>query len=173
VRTYRARYRNGLLRRQKSMYCSTCGSVVAQHVSYCNRCGAKTGGVRDEAQDSAGGLSLDSLIWAIVSLFIAGLGVIIGLMVVMKEVVGFDLSIVLAVTGLSFLLLVAVEVVLTGMLLSGRKRAWRAGDSARTQEQTTRELEGARAHALPEPVPSVTEQTTRTFEPLYSERKSK
>jgi hypothetical protein len=155
------------------MYCSACGSVVAQNVTYCNRCGAKAGGARDEGGGPAGGLSLDSLVWAIVSLFVAGLGVIIGLMAVMKEVVGFDLPIVLAVTALSFLLLLSVQVVLVGLLLSARRRAARAADDARQQEQTTRELGGARAHALPEPVPSVTEQTTRTFEPVYSERKAK
>jgi hypothetical protein len=40
-------------------------------------------------------------------------------------------------------------------------------------EQVTKELDAAQPRALPEPVPSVTEHTTRTFEPLYSERKSK
>ena len=108
------------------------------------------------------------------SLFVAGLGVIIGLMALMKEVVGFDLPIVLAVTALSFLLLLSVEGVLVGLLLGARRRAGRAGAAAaRTPEQTTKELEGSRAHALPEPVPSVTEHTTRIFEPSYSERKAK
>ena len=156
------------------MYCSACGSVVAQGVSFCNRCGAKAGGARDVGDDDARGLSLDSLVWAVVSLFVAGLGVIIGLMAVMKEVVGFDLSVVLAVTALSFLVLLSIEGVLVGLLLGARRRARRAdGAAARPQEQTTKELEGARAPALPEPLPSVTEHTTRIFEPSYGERKSK
>ena len=156
------------------MYCSACGSVVAQGASYCNRCGAKAGGARDVGHDAAGGLSLDSLVWAVVSLFVAGLGVIIGLMAVMKEVVGLDPPVVLAVAALSFLLLLSVEGVLVWLLLSARRRARRAGAAAaRAPEQTTKELEGARAHALPEPVPSVTEHTTRIFEPSYSERKAK
>ena len=148
---------------------------MAQGVSYCNRCGAKAGGARDAGDKDAGGLSLDSLVWAVVSLFVAGLGVIIGLMAVMKEVVGFDLPIILAVTALSFLLLLSIEGVLVGLLLGARRRARRADADAhaRTQEQTTKELEGSRAHALPEPLPSVTEHTTRIFEPSYGERKSK
>ena len=39
--------------------------------------------------------------------------------------------------------------------------------------QATRELDAAQARVLPEPVPSVTEHTTRAFEPIYNERTSK
>ena len=49
----------------------------------------------------------------------------------------------------------------------------RAGDTGRLKEQMIKELGEAQGRVLPEPVPSITEHTTRAFEPIYSERKSK
>jgi len=113
------------------------------------------------------------LVSAMVGLFILGLVAIAVLVGVMKAVAGFDLPFLLAATMFSFLLMLVVEGVLIGLLLKGRKTAKGADDAGRPKEQTTRELGDAQARALPEPVPSVTEHTTRTFEPVYSERRSK
>ena len=155
------------------MYCSACGSAVAEYVSYCARCGTKAGGAKGENVVRPAELSLDSLVWAIVSLLIAGVGVIIGLMAVMKNVVGLHEGIIIIVTALSFLALLTAEGVLIRILLG----AWRGGretdDGVRPKGQTTKELGEAQPRALHEPVPSVTEHTTRTFEPTYSVRKSK
>jgi hypothetical protein len=155
------------------MYCSTCGSAVAQSLSYCNRCGAKVGGAKGEDIDKPAEMSLDSLVWAMVAVFIAGLGVIIGLMAVMKEVVRFEPGIILAISLLSFILLLVIEGVLIRLLLSNRRGAQETGHIEPSKEQTTKELEWSQARALPEPVPSVIEDATRKFEPVYSERKSK
>ena len=46
-----------------------------------------------------------------------------------------------------------------------------AGDTALSKEQAIKEFEAAQARALPEAMPSVTEHTTRLFEPIYRERK--
>jgi ligand-binding sensor protein len=82
--------------------------------------------------------------------------------------------IVSAMVGLfSFMLMLVVEGVLIGLLLKGRRGAEGAGDAGRSKEQTTSELGEAQARALSEPVPSVTEHTTRILEPVYSERQSK
>jgi hypothetical protein len=48
-----------------------------------------------------------------------------------------------------------------------------AGDRVLSRGQATNELDAAQARALPQPVPSVTEHTTRAFEPIYNERTSK
>lgn len=155
------------------MYCSSCGVGVAQGLSYCNYCGAQLGGEKGEGVGNATGVKPELLVSAMVGLFILGLvaiGVLVG---VMKAVAGFDLPILLAVTMLSFLMMLVVEGVLIGLLLKGKRGAREAGDAGRSKEQTTRELGEARARVLTEPVPSVTEHTTRAFEPGYSERKSK
>jgi hypothetical protein len=110
-------------------------------------------------------------VWAIVSVFVVGLGALIGLMAVMNEGAGFN-PIVLVAAMLSFALMLVVEGVLIWLLLSGRRGAGKAGDARRLKEHTTKELEEARARALPAPAASVTEHTTRTFDPVYNERKS-
>jgi hypothetical protein len=67
--------------------------------------------------------------------------------------------------------LFVIEGVLIWLLLRGGRRAREAGDAEPQRRQATRELAEAQARVLPEPVPSVTEHTTRTFDPVYSERK--
>ncbi|HVF46728.1 MAG TPA: hypothetical protein VNA17_04090 [Pyrinomonadaceae bacterium] len=56
-----------------------------------------------------------------VGLFILGLVAIAVLAGVLKQVAGFDLSILLAIIGLSFLLMLLVEGVLIWMLLRGKR----------------------------------------------------
>jgi hypothetical protein len=47
-----------------------------------------------------------------------------------------------------------------------------AGDTERLKEQATKELSAARERLLPEPLPSITEHTTRTLEPMSSQGKA-
>jgi hypothetical protein len=155
------------------MYCSSCGAAVAQGLSYCNYCGAKLSGAKGDDVIKSSGVKPELLVSAMVGLFILGLvaiGVLIG---VLKAVAGFDIPILLAVTMFSFVLMLVVEGVLIGLLLKGRRGGKEAGDAERLKEQTTKELGEGRARMLPpEHVPSVTEHTTRAFDPIYSERKS-
>ena len=123
---------------------------------------AKDDGVSRRAE-----LFPDSLVWAIVSVFVVGLGCVIGLMAVMKNY-GLNDGLVIAFSLLIFLLMLVVESVFIWLLLSRKKEVREAG---RLNEQMTKELGAAQVRALPEPAASVTEQTTRAFEPVYSERR--
>jgi hypothetical protein len=69
--------------------------------------------------------------------------------------------------------MLVVEGVIIGLLLKGKRGAQEAGDTGRLKEQMIKEMGEAQGRVLPEPVPSITEHTTRAFEPIYSERKSK
>ncbi len=155
------------------MYCSSCGVAVAQGLSYCNHCGTKLGGAEGESVVKSRGVKPELLVSAMVGLFIFGLIAIAVLVGMLKAVAGFDFPFLLIAVMLCFLLMFVVEGVLIGLLLKGRRGAKGAGDTARLKEQTTKELGEAQARSLTEPVPSVTEHTTRSFEPLYRERKSK
>jgi len=155
------------------MYCSSCGVSVAQGLSYCNYCGARLTGAEGDNVVGSSGVKPELLVSAMVAGLILGLVAIAVLIGVLKAVAGFDLPFLVAATMLSFLLLIVVEGVLIGLLLKGRRVAKHAGDDARLQEQTTKEPGEAQARVLPEPVPSVTEHTTRAFEPIYGERESK
>ena len=155
------------------MYCSSCGVAVAQGLSYCNHCGAKLNGAKGDSVIKSSEVKPEKLVEMLVAVFVCGLGAIAVLIGVMKAVAGFDLSIILAVTIFSFVLMLIVEGVLIWLLLNGKRRAKEAGDAERLKGQKTKELGEAQARGLAEPVPSVTEHTTRAFEPIYSERKSK
>ncbi len=155
------------------MYCSSCGVAIAQGLSYCNYCGAKLSGAKGDNVIKSSGVKPELLVSAMVGLFIPGLmaiGVLIG---VMKQVAGFDLPFLLAVTMFSFVLMLVVEGVIIWLLLNGKRSVKEVGDAEPPKEQKTKELGEAQARALPEPVATVTEHTTRAFEPTYSERKSK
>lgn len=147
------------------MYCSSCGSTISIHTIYCNRCGAKI-----PSELASSNQVPDSLVWAIVAAFVGGTGVIIGLMAVMKEVVGFDHGIIMAIAFLSFFALFIIEGVLLSMLIGSMRRKKDSSEPAQLPSRATRELEEARQQMINEPG-SVTEGTTRTFEPVYSERK--
>ena len=154
------------------MYCLSCGAAIAQGLSYCNHCGAKLSGTKDESATKAADSFAESLIWAIVAVFVVGLGTTIGLMAVMKDLLNFGQSLIVTFTMLCFLLMFSIEGVLIWLLLSRRRAEKKTSDPAQLKDQTTKELDTAQARSLPEPVPSVTEHTTRAFEPIYRERKS-
>ena len=145
-----------------AMYCWSCGSAVKPTLSYCNRCGAKLSGTKSDGVTTPAELS--PLVAAIVAAFVFGLGVTIGLMFAMK-MVGFNPGLITALTLLSFLLMLVIEGVFIWMLLSRKRGAKEGGDTARLKEQAAKELGAAREQVLPEPGPSITEHTTREFEP--------
>ncbi len=155
------------------MYCSSCGVTVAQGLSYCNYCGAKLNGVKGDNVIKSSEVKPELLVSAMVAVFVLGLGAITVLMGVMKAVLDLNVGQILAFTVLSFLIMLLVEGVIIWLLLRRNRGAAETGDTALSKEQATKELNAAQARVLPEPVPSVTEHTTRSFEPIYNERTSK
>ena len=151
------------------MYCSSCGSSITPHLTYCNRCGARVNG-RDEVSARVADFP-ESLVAAMVALFVFGLGVIIGLIAVMKNVVNFEPGIILAITFFMVTLLMILESVFIYLLFSSRKFARQRFQHQEFTPNTTKELRESRTPMLSEPMPSVTEQTTRAFEPIYREQK--
>ncbi|HKQ99060.1 MAG TPA: hypothetical protein VJT09_00225 [Pyrinomonadaceae bacterium] len=154
------------------MYCSSCGGSVAQGLSYCNHCGAKLAGAKSDTVSKPSESLPESLIWATVAVFVVGIGTTIGLMAMMKELLDLGKGVIIAF-GLTTLLLTFI---LTGvfiyLLLKSRRGLKEVEDGAPLGGKATRELEEGQARALPEPLESVTEQTTRAFEPVYRKRKS-
>lgn len=154
------------------MYCSSCGVSVEKGLSYCKQCGAKLSGAKSESAAKASELFPESMAWAMVAVFVIGLGCVIGLMAMMKQLLNFSEKLIVAFSLICFLLMFVIEGVLIWMLLSHKREAQAAGEAAQLKEQATKELGPASARAFAEPVASVTEHTTRTFEPLYRERKA-
>jgi hypothetical protein len=155
------------------MYCSSCGVAVAQGLSYCNYCGAKSSGAKGDNVIAPSAIKPETLVGAMVFVFVFGLGAITVLMGVMKAVLGLNVGQILAFTMLSFLIMLLIEGVCIRLLFRRKRGTEEAGDTVLFKGQETKALDAAQARALPEPVPSVTEHTTRAFESVYNERTSK
>ena len=149
------------------MYCSSCGSTVPAGLRYCNHCGAR---LNTQPTNDAPGSELfpESLVWALVTVFVVGIGATIGLMAVMKNVLHFDMSLIMFFSLLSFGLMTVIEAVFIWLLLS---RSRTAKKQLKQKERSTKELSEASPRLLSDPVPSVTEQATQAFEPMYEKRK--
>ena len=155
------------------MYCPSCGAAVAEGLSYCNYCGAKLSGAKGDKVSRSPEVKPEFLVAAMVGLFLLGLAGIIVLMGVMKAVLDLPVELILAFALLVFLIMLLLEGVVLRLLFVRRRGAEQSGDTVPSKAQATKELDAAQARALPEHMPSVTEQTTRTFEPSYIERTSK
>ncbi len=147
------------------MYCQTCGSVLAHNTKYCNRCGTQLVLAGDRSPDKTPAEKrldeyLDGLFW--ISVF--GLGFIIGGTVLLTKTGVRDL-IVLGYTILSTI----VFLINFGFSLWGSLSIMRSSKDGKLTMQPghdTRELGPAKIEPLPIPVTSVTENTTRSFEPI-------
>ena len=153
------------------MYCSSCGVLVTQALSYCKNCGAKVNRGDDEKKSSE--LTPNLLVTSMVATFVFGLGVITVLMGVLRVIVGLRVEPVLALAIVPFLLLLVLEAVFIRLLLRRTRGAQSTRDTRLTTDHATNELDAAHARALPEGLESVsvTEHTTRAFDPIYTERK--
>jgi hypothetical protein len=155
------------------MYCSSCGVAVAQGLSYCNYCGAKLNTVKGDSAVKSSEVKPELLVSSMVAVFVLGIVAITVLMGVMKNVLGLPVERVLAFTLLPFLIMLLLEGVFLRLLFRRKRGPEEAGGTAQLRGQETKELDAGQARVLPEPVSSVTNHTTRTFDPIYSERRSK
>jgi len=102
-----------------------------------------------------------------VAVLVFGLVAITFLLMAMK-MVGLNLGQIMAFTILSFLIMLLIESMFIFQMFRSKRSA---EEPALLEKQATNELEAAQVRVLPEAMPSVTEHTTRSFEPLYRERK--
>jgi hypothetical protein len=152
------------------VYCSSCGGNVLQQLTYCNHCGSKLNLAKREAEIThVHDVSPESLVWAILSVFIGGMGVIIGLMAVMKNVLHFNMTLIVVISLLCFLMMSVIETVFIWRFI-GHRHSGEQGGPAKLGENTRQELGAVQAKALAEPRESVTDHTTRSFEPVYTKR---
>lgn len=149
------------------MYCHACGIALSQPTKYCNRCG-----VLLITQDHSGELKrtekrldeyLDGLFW----ITVFGLGLILGGMIVLKKVGLSDFFIFayLLISSTAFIINFVIN------LMAARRIGRKSRDLPGTDEKQTGQLGPATVEVLP-PATSVTEHTTRSFEPVYANRKA-
>jgi len=147
------------------MYCQTCGSVLAHKTKYCNRCGTQLVPTGEKSPDKTPAEKrldeyLDGLFW--ISVF--GLGFIIGGTLVLSKAKVRD-AIVVGYAILSTL----VFLINFGFSLWGALSIMRSSKDGKLTMQPghdTRELGPPKIETMPISTVSVTENTTRSFEPV-------
>lgn len=143
---------------------------MARGLSYCNQCGAKLSEAKGERPSKSTELSPQSLVSAIAVVFIFGIVSITAFVTMMKKI-GFNEGLISAFMGMCFVLMLVLEGTFVWLLLSRRDGRKKADAPEPLKEQTTKELDATQVRILPEPAASITDHTTRTLEPVYSERK--
>lgn len=148
------------------MYCSSCGKAVTPGLTFCNHCGFKLNSTKSEEKKSD--LSSNPLISAIVSIFVIGFGCIVAILAIMKNL-GFTDEFTGLVVLFSFITMLTIEGLFMWLLLKRNKTGWEMSDSTAERELPAKELYAAPVRELQEPkpfepMPSVTEHTTRTLE---------
>jgi predicted nucleic acid-binding Zn ribbon protein len=145
------------------MHCPSCGTAVTPGLSYCKHCGSELNGKERNLRKSSE-LPPGILVPAIAFTFVAGMGVLIGLIAVMKNY-NLNEGLINGFAVLTFLVMVIIEAIFIWLLLRSTLGRRGADDPAQAKRATTNELRAGEAPALPEPRMSVTEHTTRTLEP--------
>lgn len=147
------------------MYCHACGIALIQPTKYCNRCGAEliTSGAALKHQ-AALEKRLDSYLDGVFWVSVFGLAFIVGGAILLKKV-GFSDLVILTYAVLSsiiFLINLGLNLWSSVSLL---RRAKERNASIQAAPETA-ELNPARPEIFLTPANSVTENTTRSFEPL-------
>ena len=141
------------------MYCSNCGTARTSEVSYCNRCGTDL----RERKEPSNTAVITALLTAITTLGLAGLGIMLLGALILRRKAGLDQELIGVFMMFTFLIVGVTEF----MLVKNLSKLTSANKNKKYFPPTTvstNELRLPAAGNLGEPVPSVTENTTRTLD---------
>src|SRR5262245_53825008 len=107
------------------MYCATCGNelVVSKGLVFCNKCGARIGGLKGRNDSQISEASVNFLIAATLGIPIIGIGLMIALIAVLRRGLEFPPDFIAVIALMCFLLLLAAEAGFLFMLFSRTRRS--------------------------------------------------
>jgi hypothetical protein len=146
------------------MYCANCGTQLVQGLSYCNRCGFN---LREKAEANKG--SVTPFLTSITLIGMFGLAIMLGGAIALRKEAGLSQELIGVFMLFTFLIVSCTEF----MLIRNLSRLLNAKeDEHRSQPALPvhQDLRLPQASNLGEPVPSVTENTTRTLEYVRREQ---
>jgi len=150
------------------MYCPSCGSALSRKVKYCTRCGAQTNLKEVKQAEKRFDEYMDGLFW----ITVFGLGFILGGAAILTKVLQFSRGVgvaYLVLSSIAFLIIFGLNLWETLRLAGSLKKT----DGALEPSRDTNKMlpaEGTEPSELPQ---SVTENTTRSLEPMPSEHAAK
>ena len=139
------------------MYCANCGTQLVPGLSYCNRCGTN---LKERSESNTAVIS--AFLTAITVIGTVGLGIMLAGAIVLRRKANLDEQFIGLFMMFAFLLVGITEFMLVRTLskLVGSKESRMRS----LPPSMTNELRLPPGSTLGEPVPSVTENTTRTLE---------
>lgn len=145
------------------MYCSTCAAPIAPGLSYCNRCGASLKEASSPRRESNTG-SIAAFLTAIVLIAVMGLGMMLGGALTLTRDAHLGEPIVGFFMLFAFLIVAIIELMLGRQLSRLLSSTDRATKQLTQPQMMPAEFHPTQPRTLTEPVPSVTENTTRTLD---------
>ena len=143
------------------MYCANCGTALTQGLSYCNRCGMN---LKERSETNTG--AIGAFLTAITIIAIVGLSIMLGGAVILRKEALASPDLV----GIFMLFVFLITAVTELMLIRNLSKLFSSNERTKYQPQppqqlpTSHDLRLSQGTPLGEPVPSVTENTTRTLE---------
>ena len=150
------------------MYCSACASPITPGLSFCNRCGMS---LKERSAELKSSVPIVALIVAMVLVAVASMGLLLGGPIALKREGQFGEELIVLFMFLTFLITAFTEIFLYRQLsrLTAQPKLPVAQPVA-LPAPTPAEYYAPQPRSLAEPLPSVTENTTRTLEYQRSER---
>jgi hypothetical protein len=149
------------------MYCPSCGTEVTRELNYCNRCGANLSAPSNQPEEPSRLVSLTGPTFAIALMVVIGLGIIFSSISHLARDGVHPVALTwMAIFGMGMITGIAALVIRQWSHLSGTRKQ---------KEQPAPRKKAVISEASPiqlpprrvEPVGSVTDHTTRTFDPIY------
>lgn len=144
------------------MYCSACGSPITPGLSFCNRCGMS---LKERPADSKSPIPIVALVGAMIVLAITAMGLLLGGPLALKREGQFGEELIVLFMFLTFLITAFTEIFLYRQLsrLTAQPKL-PATKPVPLPANAPGEYHAPQPRSLAEPLPSVTENTTRTLE---------
>lgn len=144
------------------MYCSACGSPITPGLSFCNRCGTS---LKERSADSKSSLPVMALVLAMVLVAVSAMGLLLGGPIALKREGQFGEELIVLFMFLTFLITSFTEIFLYRQLsrLTAQPKLPIA-PAVSLPVAPPVEYYAPQPRSLAEPLPSVTENTTRTLE---------
>lgn len=144
------------------MYCSACGSPITPGLSFCNRCGMS---LKERSGDSKSPIPIIALVVAMIVVAIAAMGLLLGGPIALKREGQFGEELIVLFMFLTFLITAFTEIFLYRQLsrLTAQPKL-SATPPVPLAATAPGEYYAPQPRSLAEPLPSVTENTTRTLE---------
>jgi hypothetical protein len=142
------------------MYCVTCGTPLTPGLSYCNRCGAS---LKERSEIPSNTKSVAAFLTAITLIGLIGMGIMLGGMLSLSTEAHLSEPLVGFYMLFTFLIVAVTEFLLIRQLSRLTGSSERKAIEIPHQPVMLGELRPAQPRTLAEPMPSVTENTTRTL----------